>query len=134
MMFGSGCSRQRADHVRERIVEAASLRRCRWICATTSCNKGCSRHRRRQLALPRVSSYHVARRVPLGLTERFGCHWGLVWSVSVFNLNGALKVDATVGGTDVIDVPGIACQCLLGIDQVNEIAERSRLTPALCRQ
>src|SRR4030095_8957870 len=47
----------------------------------------------RQLAATRgVSSYQVAKRVPASLTERLGCHWALVWAVSVFNCNGALKV------------------------------------------
>jgi hypothetical protein len=46
-----------------------------------------------QLAARRgVSSYQVAKRVPASLTERLGCHCALVWSVSVFNCNGALKV------------------------------------------
>ena len=41
---------------------------------------------------PCASSYHMARRVPAGLTERLGCHCALVGSTLVFNWNGALKV------------------------------------------
>jgi hypothetical protein len=38
------------------------------------------------------SSYQTARRLPVELTERLGCHWALVWSVSVLSCTGALKV------------------------------------------
>ena len=50
---------------------------------------------------------------------------------SVFNLNGVPKVDTTVGGANVEDVARIAASAVLGIDQVNEIVKRGRLTPAL---
>jgi hypothetical protein len=46
-----------------------------------------------QLAAIRgVSSYQVAKREPMSLTERLGIHCALVWSISVFNCKGALKV------------------------------------------
>ena len=50
---------------------------------------------------------------------------------SVFNFNGALKGHTAVGGADIIDVTGITTSAVLGIDQVNEIVYRSRLTPTL---
>ena len=40
------------------------------------------------------------------------------------------KGHTTVGGANVEDVAWIAASAVLGIDQVNEVAKRSRLTPA----
>src|SRR6266480_1096228 len=41
------------------------------------------------------------------------------------------KGHTTVGGTDIIDVARVTPSAVLGIDQVNKIVDRSRLTPAL---
>ena len=50
---------------------------------------------------------------------------------SRIQLEWRAKGHAAVGGTDVIDVARIAAGAVLGIDQVNDVIEGSRLTPAL---
>src|SRR5881227_1984503 len=80
---------QRADHIREHIVRQPS----RTVVGGLACphpvtRDGCVTT---GAAVLSRASYHTAKRVPLGLTDRLGCQLGRVVE-SVFNLSGVLKV------------------------------------------
>ena len=126
-MFGSCCA-GRGLTTSENYRQAARSRRCRWTCSTTSCNREqpgyppCSWRSRARHTSRQEGASRADRKVRLPL--RTGSGIGV-------QLERRAKGHTAVGGADVIDVARVGASAVLGIDQVNEIVEGGRLTPAL---